>query len=356
MSRVWIGIVALAMVGMAVPQAGAGTPQSVYKSTASSVVFIFAFEKAGASMGTGSIITRDGLVVTNAHVIYNKKTQKPYPRLMVHMHPGKISGDRSLDLKKRYAAEFVAWDVTLDLALMRIKNAPPNLPTLPLASPISVEIGQPVIAVGHPGGGGLWTLTSGTVGAIRANMHDVKGKHMYQTDAGLNPGNSGGPLIDMDGHMVGVNTSIYRRGANGIAITDINFALQSRVLHAWVQSTGNRLAYAASPKAPAKVPAEKPKVVVPAEKPKVVVPAEKPKVVVPAEKPKVVVPAEKPKVPAEKPKVVPAEKPKVPKTQPRPLAKRRPFKQLTPSRPFDKKALLEDLKRAMDRVENELGL
>jgi serine protease Do len=94
---------------------------------------------------------------------------------------------------------------------------------------------MPVVAIGHPETAGLWTMTTGIVSSVVKDFQGVKGKDIFQTEASINRGNSGGPLLNQFGQMVGINTSISRRAADGLAITGINFSLKSSVPVQWLQ-------------------------------------------------------------------------------------------------------------------------
>ena len=100
------------------------------------------------------------------------------------------------------------------------------------------EIGDRVVAIGHPEQGGLWTLTTGTISAEFENFNATKGKSVFQTETGLNRGNSGGPLLDTDGRMIGVNTAIARVAPDGLPITSISFSLKSNVAKQWLRDQG----------------------------------------------------------------------------------------------------------------------
>ena len=201
--------------------------------------------KAGSG-GTGSIVTSEGKVITNAHVVISEATNQPYKILYVFLKPPKITGDNSKDLSSRFKARVLAWSAAdqLDLAVLQIENPPANLSTIAFADPEKVEIGDEVVAIGHPEQGGLWTLTTGTVSTMISNFNRVKGKNVFQTEASVNRGNSGGPLLDMQGNMVGINTMIARQGAGGLAITGVNFSLKSSVAVSWMAGQGMGLAYA----------------------------------------------------------------------------------------------------------------
>ena len=225
------------------------SPTDVYKKSGPAVVLILGTDGGSSgSGGTGSVITSDGRVITNAHVVINA-TGSPYKTLYIYLKPPKITGDNAKDLVNRYKARVLAFSPAeeLDLALMHIENAPPNLPTIAFADPDEVEIGNEVVAIGHPEQGGLWTLTTGSISSVIANFNRIKGKDVFQTEASVNRGNSGGPLLDREGNMVGINTMIARQGAGGIAITDINFSLKSSVAVKWLANQNIGLAYATKP-------------------------------------------------------------------------------------------------------------
>ncbi len=221
--------------------------KKIYKLMGPSVVVVMALHQDGVgSIGTGSVVHQDGLVITNAHVIIDDATNRVYPRLFIFLKPEKIKGDRTEDLRHRYEARLIKYSVDLDLSLLKILSHPGKLPPIPFANPDSVEIGDPVLAIGHPEQGGLWTLTTGVISARVKDFEGIKGKNVFQTETSFNRGNSGGPLINLQGAMVGINSNIARKGAGGIAITDINFSISSGVAKKWLDRTGNSVAYALS--------------------------------------------------------------------------------------------------------------
>ncbi len=186
------GVFAPAVMGLA-GSAEAFSARQVYKNASNSVVLIFGFEDSGAgSSGTGSILTSDGLVLTNNHVIANGEGSGLYPNIVVYLKPNPISGDNEKDLTTPLLVDVIARDADLDLALLRIKNAPTTLRPIEVGDSEEVDIGEDVAAIGHPGGGGLWTLTTGTVSSKRREQ----ARDIFQTDTAINPGNSGGPLLD----------------------------------------------------------------------------------------------------------------------------------------------------------------
>jgi len=187
------------------------------------------------SGGTGSIIQEDGLVLTNAHVVIEEQTGKPYPRLTVYLKPDRVSGDPKADLSRSVKGRVVAFSQPLDLALLKIDGPPGPLPVLELDDSDRIKVGDRVVAIGHPEQGGLWTLTTGTISAEFENFNATKGKSVFQTETGLNRGNSGGPLLDTYGRMIGVNTAIARLSSDGLPITSISFSLQSNVVKRWLR-------------------------------------------------------------------------------------------------------------------------
>ena len=147
-------------------------------------------EVAGA--GSGFLITPDGYLLTNSHVA--------------------DAGDNirvTLDDGSEHAAEKVGGDVDTDLALLRI-GCTAALPHLELGRSASLRVGQVVIAIGNPQGLAQ-TVTTGVVSALGRSLRARNGRlidGVIQTDASLNPGNSGGPLLDTRAQVVGVNTAI----------------------------------------------------------------------------------------------------------------------------------------------------
>ncbi len=169
----------------------------VYQRASPAVVSI----AAGSRTGSGSIITPTGLVLTNAHVVQGART------VAVVMADG-----------RRLPGDVVAFAARgQDLAMVQIR-AQSNLPTLSLARPSSVQVGQRVFAIGNPFGRFAGTLTTGIVSRIDAQ------RGLIQTDAAINPGNSGGPLLNSRGELIGVNTAIFT-GGSGTGNIGIGFAI-----------------------------------------------------------------------------------------------------------------------------------
>lgn len=225
------------------------SPREIYKSQAPGVVLIVASQEgsSSASAGTGSIISADGMVITNSHVVYDANAKAAYPVIHVFLKPDKVTGDMNKDLSRHFVGELVAHDPGLDLALLKMKSAPAGLAVITLGDPEELGPGDETIAIGHPEQGGLWTITKGVIGAEFENFKGIAGKHVFQMDTSLNRGNSGGPLFDVRGYQIGVNTAIARKGAGGVAITGVNFAVKSSVVKTWTAKYNLALAYGGEP-------------------------------------------------------------------------------------------------------------
>lgn len=174
-------------------------------------------EREVSSMGSGFIISKDGLVVTNQHVA-NKNAKK----VVVSLPEG-----------AQYEAEVLGADELADLALLKIK-ADRTFPTAEFGNSDSVLVGEWSLAVGNPFGLFKAAQPSVTVGVISAMNRDFRPNpneprvyvDMIQTDAAINRGNSGGPLVDSQGRVIGVNTFIYTGGTSGGNV-GLGFAIPS---------------------------------------------------------------------------------------------------------------------------------
>jgi serine protease Do len=223
-------------------QAFALTPKEIYQKVSPGVVFIFAPE--GSRMGrcgTGSIIHEDGLVITNAHIFARKDSPKPLSDISVYLKPEKVTGNQRGDLSRRYKGEILAYDLPLDLALLRITEVDVPFTTVSFGDSDRVVVGDQAFAIGHPEQGGLWSLTTGVISAQRQNFGGLTGKDLFQTEASINRGNSGGPLLDERGIMIGINSMIARTAEDGMAITDVNFSIKSNVALKWLNRLGQRV-------------------------------------------------------------------------------------------------------------------
>ncbi|MFJ6832892.1 S1C family serine protease [Streptomyces sp. NPDC091209] len=208
-----------------VPTSQRGTVSGVAKAVSPSIVEISATSNAGSSTGSGVIITTGGEIVTNNHVISGASAIK------VQLNDG-----------KSYTAKVVGTDSKKDLALIKLENAPSGLKPATLGDSAGIQVGDQVVAIGSPEGL-TGTVTSGIVSAldrdVTVSTDESQGQQQQQggsgqwpfefggrqfngdtgsstttykalqTDASLNPGNSGGALIDMNGNIVGINSAMY---------------------------------------------------------------------------------------------------------------------------------------------------
>lgn len=239
-SMTWGGLFVISLIWSTVATGTELSPREIYEQDSPAVVMVMGYPDGGkkGSGGTGSIIQSDGLVLTNAHVAIDEQTGKPFTRLSVFLKPARVTGESTSDLSRMVRAKVVAYSQPLDLALLKLDSVTESLPVITVSESGRVRIGDRVVAIGHPEQGGLWTLTTGVISAEVDNFNGVKGKHVFQTETGLNRGNSGGPLLDGEGRMIGVNTAIARVAADGLPITSISFSLKSSVAAQWLREQG----------------------------------------------------------------------------------------------------------------------
>jgi Do/DeqQ family serine protease len=139
----------------------------------------------------------------------------------------------SLSDKREFEAEIILKDKRSDLAVLRLKNAHEKFPTLDFANSDELLVGDVVLAIGNPFGVGQ-TVTQGIISALARTQVGITDYQFFiQTDAAINPGNSGGALVDMTGHLAGINTAIYSRsgGSQGIG-----FAIPANMVRVVVAS------------------------------------------------------------------------------------------------------------------------
>ncbi|MBH0237628.1 DegQ family serine endoprotease [Methylobrevis albus] len=151
------------------------------------------------ALGSGFIIDPAGYIVTNNHVVGDASDIK------VILQDG-----------RELVATLVGTDEKTDLALLKVESDTP-LPHVTFAKADAIKVGKPVMAVGNPFGLG-GTVTAGIVSARGRDIHSGPFDDYIQTDAAINKGNSGGPLFDMDGNVVGVNTAIYSPTGGSVGI------------------------------------------------------------------------------------------------------------------------------------------
>ncbi|MBI2266541.1 MAG: trypsin-like peptidase domain-containing protein, partial [Armatimonadetes bacterium] len=175
-----------------------GEGSKVYKKAAPAVVLILTPE----TVGTGSVIDGEGRVLTNWHVVGGRS------EALVVFKPEK---DVEVRKDKAHRAIVEKVDKTADLAILKIVNPPKPLQTIQLGTMDSVEVAQDVHAIGHPKGE-IWTYTKGTISQIRPSYEwrysdgSYHKRKVIQTQTPISPGNSGGPLLDDEARLIGVNS------------------------------------------------------------------------------------------------------------------------------------------------------
>jgi putative serine protease PepD len=175
------------------------TAKQVYDDAKDSVVYVSSQLAQGQATGSGFVVSADGKIITNEHV---------------------VDGAQQVTVKigttgKEIPATVVAADASKDLALLKVDAGSTSLKALTLGDSGSLQVGDNVYAVGNPFGLDH-TLTSGIVSALHRDLQSPNGTTIsgaIQTDAALNPGNSGGPLLNADGEVIGVNAQIASTGS-----------------------------------------------------------------------------------------------------------------------------------------------
>lgn len=152
-----------------------------------------------AGFGSGFIISEDGFVVTNAHVV-----------------DGATEITVTLPDRREYIAELIGSDERSDIAVLKVDAS--GLPWLTLGDSNSVRVGQWVLAIGSPFGF-EYTATQGIISAVSRSLPEENYVPFIQTDVAVNPGNSGGPLFDTNGHVIGVNSQIYSRSGGYMGLS-----------------------------------------------------------------------------------------------------------------------------------------
>ena len=221
------------------------TPGQVYDRTKDSVAYItsqitqqssgpFGGGSSGQATGSGFVVSSDGYVVTNAHVVDGASSVK------VKIGDGQTT-----------AAKVVGKDNSTDLALLKVDPGGRTLKPLAFGNSDDAKVGDPTYAIGNPYGLSR-TLTTGVVSALQRQIDAPNGfsiDDVIQTDAALNPGNSGGPLLDRAGHVIGVNSQIESTGGDGSSSggnSGIGFAIPSNTVRTVVEQLlkGHKVSHA----------------------------------------------------------------------------------------------------------------
>lgn len=214
------------MLSTAFGQVSLTTAQIAKKVSPSVVVIEGKTDSGDDVLGSGFIVSKDGTIVTNLHVIRDMKTAR------VHIPGRPLAGGLSFDVKV-FAVFVLATDEKRDLAIVKIPPdangwifRPDDLPVLDLGDSDTLTVGEPVVVVGSPRGL-EGTVTAGILSSVRDSGEGFK---VLQTDAAVNPGNSGGPLVNTKGQAIGV-VSFKVRSADGL-----NFAIPVNYVRALLNS------------------------------------------------------------------------------------------------------------------------
>ena len=183
-----------------------GTAQNIYKNNVEAVVWIGNKKENGN--GTGSIINNKGEIITNWHVVGNAK------KLYIWLLPDdpKKMDERLLMYEPSFTGTVINRNKRKDLALVKVEGLPKNIKIIRFGKTSDIPVGSTVYSIGHPSGE-AWTFSSGMVTQIRPNYRwDYENSsheaNVIQHEVPTNPGNSGGPLLDENGLMVGVNSFV----------------------------------------------------------------------------------------------------------------------------------------------------
>ena len=228
---------------------GALTPEQIYGNLSGGVVMVlaefggagtdqFGQPQSGQALGTGFVVDDEGYILTNAHVVDESGRQADSVTVVFNK-----GGSET----QRVAGELVGVDVGSDVAVIKVDPGKADLKPLPLGDSDQVVVGEPVVAIGNPLGYDF-SITSGIVSATGRSLKAPNGQTIpngIQTDAAINQGNSGGPLIDNAGKVIGINEQIASSGGGndglGFAVP-INTAIRSleqikangKVTYAWM--------------------------------------------------------------------------------------------------------------------------
>jgi S1-C subfamily serine protease len=228
---------------------GSLTPAEIYSTLSGGVVMIlsqfdstgvdqFGQSRSGQALGTGFVVDKEGYILTNAHVV-DENGQRASSVTVVFNQGGSET--------RRVPGQLVGVDIGSDVAVVKVDPDKVDLSPLPLGDSDQVVVGEPVVAIGNPLGYDF-SITSGIVSATDRSLQAPNGQTIpdgIQTDAAINQGNSGGPLIDGSGRVIGINEQIASSGGGneglGFAVP-INTAVRSleqikksgKVSYAWM--------------------------------------------------------------------------------------------------------------------------
>jgi S1-C subfamily serine protease len=225
------------------------SPEQIYQNLSGGVVMVLSdFGNSGAgqlgqpqssqALGTGFVVDKQGYILTNAHVV-NESGQQATSVTVVFNKGGSET--------QRVKGELVGVDIGSDVAVIKVDPSAVTLNPLPLGDSSKVAVGEPVVAIGNPLGYDF-SITSGIVSATGRSLQAPNGQTIpngIQTDAAINQGNSGGPLIDSSGKVIGINEQIASQSGDNAGLgfaVPINTAIRSldqlrtggKVQYAWM--------------------------------------------------------------------------------------------------------------------------
>jgi len=198
----------LAAVHAAAPLGGAGfSPARIFAARSPGVVTIFAYVGSSGAQGSGFVVSRDGTILTNAHVITNAGETGPGANVKAASRVYVEFSDHD-----RVTASVVGWDVFDDVGVIRVAPSAHRLAPLPLGHSAAVVVGEPVAAIGSPLGNED-SLAVGVVSAVGRSIAALTAPRFQlvdaiQTDAPIAHGSSGGPLLDAAGRVIGITAQI----------------------------------------------------------------------------------------------------------------------------------------------------
>lgn len=177
--------------------------------------------------GSGVVILKEGFIITNYHVV-----EKASPGGI------KVSFDKRYD-ETEYEAELVSWVKQEDLALLRIRGER-DFPTVPMGTSSDLMIGETVVAIGSPYGQ-THTVSSGIISGLHRNVDipnaGLRFGDLIQTDASINFGNSGGPLLNINGELIGINSAVNSQAQNigfAIPVDRVKAVIEEQLTPTWL--------------------------------------------------------------------------------------------------------------------------
>ncbi|MSQ82033.1 MAG: trypsin-like serine protease [Myxococcales bacterium] len=200
----------------------------VFDRCAPATALIVLATPSGSEVGSGVVVDPKGLLITNYHVVADAPRARSFAVFLYDPKERIVEEDLRayLDSHKSKALQpkVLRVDVENDLALLQLPERKGGYPFVAWGDSDAAKVGQDVIAIGNPQGL-AWTLTSGSISAIRKNA--------LQTETAINPGNSGGPLLDMDAKLIGINTYIRRNAQS------LGFARPVNLVRGFVEQKGD---------------------------------------------------------------------------------------------------------------------